>query len=92
MASRVNGIWKEDSCSVSHNCLRERFFNTTQTWIGTFLNTPGVFSADIYFLWAVDAQNKKNEKMKKWDYFESFKNHLNPLPMDKKLHGQSLKH
>ena len=53
---------------------------------------PGVFSADIYFLWAVDVRNKKNEKMKKWDYFENFKNPLNPLPMDKRLHGQSLKH
>jgi len=24
------------------------------------------------------------------DYFENFKNHLNPLPMDKMLLGQSL--
>jgi len=55
---------------------------------------PGIFSADIYFLWAVDARNKKNQKkkMEKWDYFEIFKNHLNPLPMDKILLGQSLKH
>jgi len=30
--------------------------------------------------------------MEKWDYFEKFKNHLNPLPMDKILFGQSLKH
>jgi len=54
---------------------------------------PGIFSADIYFLWAIDARNKKKnqkKKMEKWDYFEKFKNHLNPLPMDKILLGQSL--
>ena len=51
---------------------------------------PSVFSADIYFLWVVDARNKK--KMEKWDDFENFKNHINPLPMDKILLGQSLKH
>jgi len=26
------------------------------------------------------------------NYFENYKNHLNPLPMDKILLGQSLKH
>ena len=29
---------------------------------------------------------------KKWEYFENFKNHLKPLPIDKILLGQSLKH
>jgi len=50
---------------------------------------PCTFSADIYFLWAVDVRNKK--KMEKGNYFEKFKNHLDPLPMDKIFLGQPLK-
>ena len=41
--------------------LESKDFNTTQTWVGMILNTPYVFSADVYFLWAVDGQNKKME-------------------------------
>ena len=44
---------------------------------------PGVFRADIYFPWLVDVRSKKNnhkkKKVEKWHYFETFKNHLNPL-------------
>ena len=50
---------------------------------------PSVFSVDVFFLWAVDTQNKKKKKIEKWDYFQKFKNHLNPIPMDKILLGPS---
>ena len=61
MASQVNSVWKENFCSVSHNHFRERIF---KYHIGMFLNTPGVCSADIYFLWAADVQNKKKNRKK----------------------------
>jgi len=59
-----------------------------------FLKYAKCFSANIYFLWAVDVWNKRKnqKKTEKWDYFEKFKNHLNPIPMVKILLGQSLKH
>jgi len=54
---------------------------------------PGVFSADIYFLWAENKKNNNKKKMmEKWDCFEKSKNHLNPLPMDKILLDEPLEH
>jgi len=47
----------------------------------------GIFIADIYFLWAVDARKKKNQNKKigNWDYFEKSKNHLNLFPTEVEL-------
>ena len=50
---------------------------------------PSVFSAGIYFLWAVDAQ--ESEEDGEMGLFWKILKHLNPLPMDKILLGQSLK-
>ena len=50
--------------------LESKDFNTTQTWVGMILNMPYVFSADIYFLWVVDARNMK--KMENWGDFGNF--------------------
>ena len=51
---------------------------------------PCDYSADIYFLWAVDVRKKnKMKKMEKWDCFKILKTHLNPILMDKTLVGQS---
>ena len=45
--------------------LEREDFNTTQTWVRMFLNTPYVFRADIYFLRAVGARTRKKEERKK---------------------------
>jgi len=37
-------------------------------------------------------RRRRIRRSEKWDYFEKFKYHPNPLPMDKILLGQSLKH
>ena len=52
-----------------------------------------VFSADIYFLWAVDVLNKKKnrKKMEKWDHFETFKYHIVRKVLEMNLkHGRLL--
>jgi len=41
--------------------LEGKDFNTTQTWVGMFLKYTICFSADTFFLRAVDARNKKEE-------------------------------
>ena len=55
-ASQVNG--KKILALYFAITLESQDFNTTQTQVGMFLKTPYVYSADIYFLWAVDVQNK----------------------------------
>jgi len=50
------------------------------------------FSADIYFLWAVDMRNKKKKKnMEKQADFECSISHLNSFPLGLTLLYQSLK-
>ena len=41
--------------------LESKDFNTTQTWVGIILKYATCFSADVYFLWAVDVRNKKKK-------------------------------
>ena len=55
---------------------------------------PYILRADI---WSIDAQNKKKERKKedgtrKWNYFENFKNRLNPLSTNKIHLSQSLEY
>jgi len=62
------------SCSMTFAlyltiALESTDFNTTQTWVAIFKTMSYVCSADIYFLWALDAQKKKNKKMENFGYF-----------------------
>jgi len=73
------------------NTLESKNFNIEQTWIRMFLKCTICF--ECWHLHPVGCRcaNEKEEeqrtkkKMEKWDYFEYFKNHLNPLSMDKVL-------
>ena len=85
----MNGIWKEDFCSVFHN-----HFKCHKTWVEIIFKMPYILRADI---WSIDAQNKKKERKKedgtrKWNYFENFKNRLNPLSTNKIHLSQSLEY
>ena len=59
--------------------LESKFFNTVyHTNLGrNVLKYARCFCADIYFLWAVEARNKKNQKkMEKQYYFGKCKIHF----------------
>ena len=58
MTFHVKGIWKEDSYSVPHNALESK---NLIPWVGMSFKIHHIFlNTDIYFLWAVDVQAKKN--------------------------------
>ena len=91
MASLMNDIYKEDSCSVSHYRFRVWRFNSTQTWIGMYCCTPYIFSAVIL---AIDTVRKtrRKKKMENQERFDNFKNQFNFLSLGLTLICKSFKH
>jgi len=53
--------------------LESEFLNATQIWVRMFLNTPGVFSADICCRHTKQEEENQKKRMEKWDYFDNSK-------------------